>query len=165
MLDRLALASGEFDRFIRFDPARYRRNPVAEGPHFQLLVVCWRSGQRSPIHSHDGSACGLKVVSGIATEVAYDVVTNPARPQPISTRRLGPAAVATSFDRDVHRITAAEGDLVTLHVYSPPLRAMTVYPDGGSEPPPPAARSDRPSDPLSSRAPRCGAVPTTPEVP
>lgn len=128
MLDRLAVASGELTRFIRFDDGRYCRNPVAEGRHFQILVVCWRTGQQSPIHSHDGSACGLKVIAGVASEVVYDVTSDPARPRPVSTRRLRPGAVATSFDRDAHRITAPEGDLVTFHVYTPPLRTMTVYP-------------------------------------
>lgn len=130
-LRRLSLQPGDLAPWIRFDSAGYRRNAVVENQHFQMLVICWCHGQRSPIHDHAGSACAVRVISGIASETLYDV-TDPVRPRPTATSHLIPGKVTASFDRDAHRITAATGNLVTLHVYSPVLRTMTLFPDESS---------------------------------
>lgn len=137
LLDRLVPDPRSLEPHTRFDPGRYCRNPVADGPHFQILVICWCRGQRSPIHDHAGSTCGVRVISGTAAETLYDV-SDPTRPRPSAARRLGPGAVTASSDRDAHRLAAEEGPLVTLHVYMPPLSAMTLYPD---ETPRPALQS------------------------
>lgn len=129
LLLRLNPAADELASHEQFDAARYRRNTVREATGYQVLVLCWRPGQRSPVHNHAGSACGVRILKGTAAETLYDV-RDPDRPLPTATRLLRPGAVTTSFDRDAHRITALVEPLVTLHVYNPPLRDMTVYPDG-----------------------------------
>jgi len=48
--------------YLTFNPARYVRNLVHDGPAYQALVLCWRNGQRSPIHNHRGSRCGVKIL-------------------------------------------------------------------------------------------------------
>lgn len=128
LLGRLRSKVADLAPFIRFDAKTYRRNLVADGPGFEVKVLCWRAGQCSPIHDHAGSACGVKVISGIATETTYDV-SDPPRPRPLAKARFRPGDVMASFDRDAHRITAADGDLVTLHVYAPKLASMTLFPD------------------------------------
>ena len=57
--------------FIRFEPGHYQRNLVALGPWYEVLVICWHSGQRSPIHNHAQSTCGLKVLQGTCTETYF----------------------------------------------------------------------------------------------
>ena len=57
--------------FVRFESTNYQRNLVALGPWYEVLVICWRSGQRSPIHNHAQSTCGLKVLSGVCTETYF----------------------------------------------------------------------------------------------
>lgn len=132
LLDRLRVTLAGLAPYVRFTPAGYTRVPVAVGRHFEVKVLCWLAGQRTPIHDHAGSACTVKVLSGVATETVYDV-TDSVHPRAVSTRRLAAGAVTASFNRDAHRITAADGDLVTLHVYAPKLLAMTLYPDPTSE--------------------------------
>ncbi len=43
----------------KFSDLTYARNMLAKSPWYQLLVLCWRGGQCSPIHDHEGSACGV----------------------------------------------------------------------------------------------------------
>src|SRR4051812_2639977 len=62
--------------FLRFHPTHYVRNLMFAGPAFHALVLCWRSGQRSPIHDHQGSACAVKVLSGCAVETLFDRAPN-----------------------------------------------------------------------------------------
>ena len=115
--------------FLVFRPDRYVRNLVHAGPGYQALVLCWRNGQRSPIHNHRGSACGVKVLRGTATETVFTRAPN-GMVVADHTRHLPPGDICASQDADIHQVSnlqAANADLVTLHVYSPPLLRMEVF--------------------------------------
>src|SRR5882724_5760970 len=65
IIDRLRACEITLDGvrgYVRFDPLRYTRNLVVDGPSYNLLVLCWRSGQRSVIHDHAESSCAFKVL-------------------------------------------------------------------------------------------------------
>jgi cysteine dioxygenase len=115
--------------YLIFRPERYVRNLLYTGPAYQALVLCWRNGQRSPIHNHRGSNCGVKVLRGIATETLFRKAPN-GLIVPVSSRDLPTGHVCASSDEDVHQISnlqAGHADLVTLHVYSPPLVRMDMF--------------------------------------
>ena len=78
-VQKLAEALGDLDGlsiedlrdYAVFDEHDYRRNLVVEGAMYEVLMLCWKSGQRSPIHDHARSVCGVKVLQGKLTEVRY----------------------------------------------------------------------------------------------
>jgi cysteine dioxygenase len=115
--------------FIRFEPGHYQRNLVALGPWYEVLVICWRSGQRSPIHNHAQSTCGLKVLSGTCSETLF--TRSPCgQVVALSTSEKHAGEVCASEDDDTHQVSnlqAPGDDLVTLHIYSPPLRKMKKF--------------------------------------
>ncbi|MFO0973285.1 MAG: cysteine dioxygenase family protein [Phycisphaerae bacterium] len=116
-------------RYVRFGAPTYRRNLVRRGPGYEALVLCWRSGQRSPIHDHRGSACALRVVAGVATETLF-ARSAAGLVYPLSTARLAAGRVRGSYDHDMHQLGNLERPgraLVTLHVYSPPLAGMRTH--------------------------------------
>jgi cysteine dioxygenase len=115
--------------FVRFEPGHYQRNLVALGPWYEVLVICWRSGQRSPIHNHAQSTCGLKVLSGICTET-YFAHSPCGQVVALSSHDCPAGHVCASEDEDTHQVSnlqAPGNDLVTLHIYSPPLRSMKKF--------------------------------------
>jgi cysteine dioxygenase len=115
--------------FICFSDRHYMRNLVQAGPWYHVLVLCWKNGQRSPIHDHAGSSCGVRVLRGTLTETLFEVAPNGHVKATIS-RDLAPGSVCASQDSDIHQVSnlqAGEADLVTLHVYSPPLMWMGTY--------------------------------------
>jgi cysteine dioxygenase len=115
--------------YVRYEPGHYQRNLVCQGPWYELLVICWRSGQRSPIHNHAKSTCGLKVLSGICTET-YFAHSPCGQVVALSSHELPAGAVCASEDEDTHQVSNVQApgtDLVTMHIYSPPLRAMKKY--------------------------------------
>lgn len=115
--------------FIRFEPGYYQRNLVALGPWYEVLVICWRSGQRSPIHNHAQSTCGLKVLQGVCTET-YFAHSACGQVVAVSSHERMAGQVCASEDEDTHQVSnlqAAGEDLVTLHIYSPPLRRMKRF--------------------------------------
>lgn len=123
--------------FVRFESGHYQRNLVALGPWYEVLVICWRSGQRSPIHNHAQSTCGLKVLGGICTETFF-AHTACGQVVALSSHDCGAGHICASEDDDTHQVSnlqAAGRDLVTLHIYSPPLRKMKKFSltSGGAE--------------------------------
>ena len=115
--------------YLVFNPERYVRNLLHAGPSYQALVLCWRNGQRSPIHNHRASHCGVKVLRGVATETLFERAPN-GLVYPVHSRDLAAGHVCASADEDVHQMSNLQGggaDLVTLHIYSPPLLRMDVF--------------------------------------
>ncbi|MCB1185625.1 cysteine dioxygenase family protein [bacterium] len=112
-----------------FDEGFYQRNLLHDGPAYQALVICWLNGQRSLIHDHVGSSCGVKVLRGTATETVFDWSDN-RMIYPTRTSMLNEGCVCAAQDMDIHQISnlqADNRDLVTLHIYSPRLVKMGVY--------------------------------------
>jgi cysteine dioxygenase len=128
-LSRLNIRCEDVADHIRFSDRHYARNLVRAGPWYHVLVLCWQNGQRSPIHDHTGSSCGVRVLRGTATETSFefapsgDVVAT-------GSHQLAPGSVCATQDSDLHQVSnlqAGGADLVTLHVYSPPLKLMGTY--------------------------------------
>ncbi len=113
--------------FIKFSDERYERNLVAHGSAFYALVLCWKTGQSSPIHDHRGASCAVRVLQGTATEVRYDR-SEAGKLTQRSTAELNEGCVCGSYDSDIHQITNLETTpLITLHIYSPFLTNIHVY--------------------------------------
>ncbi len=115
--------------WLVFGEDTYRRNLVHAGPAYQALVLCWRNGQRSPIHDHAGSSCGVRVLAGEALETIFER-TRSGMIWAARSTALGPGSVCATQDTDIHQVSNLAddgGDLVTLHVYSPPLLNMGTY--------------------------------------
>lgn len=125
----LEIDGEDLREFIRFSAQGYTRNLVRAGPWYHVLVLCWRNGQRSPIHDHAGSSCGLRVLRGVMTETTFVFAPN-GHVKAIASRDLAAGGVAATQDDDMHQVSnlqAGNADLVTLHVYSPPLMVMGTY--------------------------------------
>ena len=128
-LQRLHIDFLALEKFVQFSPERYRRNLFRAGPAYHALVLCWRHGQRSPIHDHRGSACGLRVIRGEATETVF-AMTEHGHVYAERTRKLPEGFICATQDQDIHQISNLQpgnADLVTLHLYSPPLLVMGQY--------------------------------------
>jgi cysteine dioxygenase len=129
LLQSLEIEPAELDEHVRFSARTYARNLVRQGPWYNLLVLCWKNGQRSPIHDHAGSSCAVRVLRGVLTETAF-VFAPHGRVKAVGSRDLTAGAVCGGQDLDVHQVSNlqdGDADLVTLHVYSPPLRLMGTY--------------------------------------
>ncbi len=128
-LSQLQLRFEDVAEYARFSERGYTRNLMFSGEWYHLLVLCWKNGQRSPIHDHAGSSCGIRVLRGTMTETRFEFAPN-GHVKAVSSADYGPGTVQGSQDFDLHQISnlqANDQDLVTLHVYSPPLIRMGTY--------------------------------------
>jgi cysteine dioxygenase len=133
MLGRLELTADDVRGHVHFNPDHYCRNLLHCGVGYCALILCWRPGQASPIHDHRGSGCAVRVLEGTASEIKYD--RGPGGELVEAARNSYPQGhVCGSWDEDVHVMfndQPAGRNLVTLHVYTPPLREVHIYSEEG----------------------------------
>ncbi len=128
-LEQMEISFDEIRAHASFGEETYKRNLLHAGPAYSALILCWRSGQRSPIHDHRGSSCGVKVLKGTAIETYFDR-TEHGHILATGSRELPEGGVCGSQDDDIHQVSnllPPGKDLITLHVYSPPLLVMGLY--------------------------------------
>jgi cysteine dioxygenase len=128
-VEALEIDCEDVAQFIRFSDRNYLRNLVRAGPWYHAWVLCWKNGQRSPIHDHTGSCCAVRVLRGTLTETLFEFAPN-GHVKAMFSRDFSAGSVIASEDSDMHQVSnlqAGSADLVTLHVYSPPLLRMGTY--------------------------------------
>lgn len=128
-LSSVLLRQRDYERFRLFSEHNYARNLVVRSSFAEMLFLCWRSGQRTPIHDHGGSIGVVLVCEGMMTETMYEHAAE-GNVRPYTTYRRGPGAVTGADVPDIHQLINLEGegrDLVTLHCYAPPLSVLNTY--------------------------------------
>ena len=128
-LNGLKTTRAELEPYVCFGEHCYQRNPVCSGPWFELLCICWRAGQRSLIHNHAGSTCGLRIIDGRATEVRFEL-DEAGRAVPAFCDTLEAGQVCCTQDQDIHQVCnnqSGDRELITLHIYSPALGDMQTW--------------------------------------
>ena len=126
---------GDVRDFLHFEAGNYCRNLIVAGPWYDLLVLCWRSGQRSPIHDHARSSCAFKVLTGVCSETVYGL-SPCGQVVPLRTDNRCAGSIVATQDADTHQVSNLQPtgmDLVTLHIYTPPLRSMHLFSILGGE--------------------------------
>lgn len=125
-------------RRTAFCAGAYARNLVVRTPELELLVLCWRPGQQSTIHDHAGSLNAIRVHRGALTSRLFEPAAEaaPGRgPVRLTSEETIGSGGLTGLDRDgIHQLAnLTHGDLVTIHLYAPPLLDVTVYSTDSAE--------------------------------
>ena len=129
LLEDLQVSREDLSAACFFRGERYQRNLIKETAWYELVCLCWHSGQRTPIHDHEGSSCAFLVVEGDAVETKFDR-TPSGLVVPAATECRRPGFVCASSEADIHQVANTQPagcDLITLHIYSPQLRNFNVY--------------------------------------
>jgi predicted metal-dependent enzyme (double-stranded beta helix superfamily) len=132
-LHRILYQSGitieDVAQYLQFNDKHYSRNKVMGSKFFDLFVMCWKPGQASLVHDHTDSSCALKILTGAVTEICCELIDSTHRIVRPSRKVLYAAGkICSAQDNEIHQIVNASKDqnLVTLHIYSPPLK-MSAY--------------------------------------
>ena len=126
-LKSLAINTQALEGRIGYTDDGYQRNVIKKTENYELVAICWKPGQDTPIHDHVGSDCAFLIVSGVSTETIYET-NEDGLAYPISDRRYMPGEVCAAAEPDIHRISNEESNnLINLHVYTPPLSGFTIY--------------------------------------
>lgn len=129
LLAKLNVTQADVAPACIFGERGYRRNRISGSEHYELLALCWHSGDRTPIHDHKGVSCAFRVVEGVGTEIRF-IETESGHVCPAQINKMQPGYVCAADDADIHEVAnfqAPGQDLVTLHIYSPPIKKMNTY--------------------------------------
>jgi cysteine dioxygenase len=129
LLLNLAITRADIEEFCVFGQRGYRRNTIARSDHFELLALCWRTGHCTPIHDHRGVSCAFKVIHGVGSEIRFRL-TEANIVCPVGTIQMPPGYVCSADDEDIHQVANMQApgqDLITMHIYSPPISRMNTF--------------------------------------
>lgn len=127
LMARLRMSREDVLDATHFSDRAYQRNVLRATPEYAALVLCWKPGQRSPIHDHRGVVCGVRVIEGTATEIKYERAPDGLLSE-TATASLPTGGVCASIDSDIHVVANnTDANLITLHVYTPPMTAFSIY--------------------------------------
>ena len=129
LLSKTSIARADILPACIFGTRAYRRNTIARSTWYELLALCWRSGHCTPIHDHRGVSCAFRVVEGTGTEIRF-TPTPSGLICPAATVAMPPGHVCAAADADIHQVANMQApgvDLITLHIYSPPIAKMHTY--------------------------------------
>jgi cysteine dioxygenase len=134
-LESANISSEELQPYIGFKDGNYWRHRVCRNEFVEMLVLCWRPGHRTPIHDHNGSHGGVKVHEGPLWETIFTYDEENGLEYE-SAREYAPGAVTGSDIPDIHQLgnpDVSERDLITIHVYAPPLGVLHTYKPGSTK--------------------------------
>lgn len=133
LLARYACDNQDWRDWALFDADCYTRNLVHREEQFELLLLCWGAGQKSPIHNHEGQRCWMAVLDGEISETLFhfpDALDASPLIRPKAPARLC-ARSQVAFITDeiaLHEIAAAgNAPAVSLHLYSRPFSTCQIY--------------------------------------
>ncbi|HWC95405.1 MAG TPA: cysteine dioxygenase family protein [Candidatus Sulfopaludibacter sp.] len=124
------------DPYTFFCEGKYTRNLILRTPLFELIAICWESGQVSSVHNHRGQNCWMAIAYGKVQVQNFrlvrhdpDALTCELEP---TTRFLIDAATPGEVDPEepihlVANLASFGSRAVTLHVYSLPFDTCEVY--------------------------------------
>lgn len=129
LLASVDLTRSDIAPSCEFGQKGYKRNTIRKTEWYELLALCWRSADRTPIHDHKGVSCAFKVIEGEGTEIRFRD-TPSGLICPVATNIMTPGYICSADDADIHEVANMQApgtDLITLHIYSPPIKSMNVY--------------------------------------
>ena len=134
-LSRVTVTSDDLRPYRFFKAGTYARHRVVRSEFAELLILCWKPGQRTPIHDHNGSYGAVRVCEGVMWETMFAL--NKERQLYYQSAREWNVGEVTGADvPDIHQLGNPEvsgQEMVTLHLYAPPLNVLNTYKVGSKE--------------------------------
>ena len=118
----------DFKPYESWSKDRYTRNCIYKDDQFEILLLCWRPGQQTSIHGHDGEDCWVYMIEGEITEVFYTLdVDNYLRK--VRSHQILPNQLTFMNDKlGYHKLSSSNHfSSVSLHVYAKPIEECLSF--------------------------------------
>ncbi|MGI8313718.1 cysteine dioxygenase [Halobacillus mangrovi] len=117
----------ELEEFLHDpDGKPYYRQMLYEDDHVEVIVMNWADIACAP-HDHGHSSGWIQVMSGNTKQTIYKAKGDEL-PRPLFTEIKEKGKLFFAPKKGIHKMgSQGEEPLVTLHLYSPPIRGMKVY--------------------------------------
>lgn len=65
------ISDSSLSPYVIYDDGFYTRNLVYRDSLFEVMTICWKPGQRTAVHTHNGQLCWMVMQSGALEVVDY----------------------------------------------------------------------------------------------
>ncbi len=122
--------------YTYFSASHYTRNLVFRSDVFELLAICWESGQKSAIHNHRDQSCWMAMAYGKVQVHNFELIRKDPATHFCLLRSSSRFLIETDRPQEVdpeepiHQVlnlASFGARAVTLHVYSKPYDSCEVY--------------------------------------
>jgi len=124
----IELKPEDFKDYASWSKDCYTRNCLVDNEKFELILICWSEGQKTPIHDHGGEECWVKVIDGQLEEVIYQKNDNDAL---TVVKAAVSKANQVTYMKDFmgfHSLeNVAKKRSMTLHLYAKPIRSCRIF--------------------------------------
>ena len=134
-LSTVEISQLELEPYLGFKEGNYWRHRVCRNDAVEMLIICWRPGQKTPIHDHNGSHGVVRVQQGLMQETIFSFDEEQGLTHE-SSRECGAGTLTGAAVPDIHQLgnpDVSGCDLITVHVYAPPLGVLKTYKLGSSQ--------------------------------
>lgn len=121
------LPKTEIKDYIKFINKSYARHLVYKDSNFELLFLCWKPGQKAPIHGHEGEKCWMRVEEGALCFTNYNLISTDPLKLDMIDRTKGEAGYLDG-PADVHSVeNIYDENSISLHIYAKPYGSCDIY--------------------------------------
>jgi uncharacterized cupin superfamily protein len=128
IISAMDIPKSEFMPYAHWKEKGYARNCIKRTKDYELLLLCWNPGDKTPVHGHDGQDCWVYLVDGEMNEIRYqaddDDNLTKTHVETLTGRRL-------TYMRDemgYHMIkNNSDKRAMTLHIYALPIDECEVF--------------------------------------
>ena len=100
---------------VNYQEEKYCRNVFTNSTLFDLVVICWKPGQGSPVHDHPEKGCLVKILHG----TLGDELTSADGSVKRNKYQEGDVLYINN-DMGMHRVfNQSDQGAVSLHIYAP----------------------------------------------
>ncbi len=121
---------------LYFSHEHYTRNLIHKTPLFELIAICWESGQKSAIHNHRDQSCWMAMAYGKVRVHNFKLIRKDPGTGFCELESSGQFLIAPDSpqavdpDEPIHQVlnlSSFGSRAVTLHIYSKPFDTCEVY--------------------------------------
>lgn len=122
--------------YLFFCREYYTRNLIRRTSLFELLAICWESGQKSPIHNHRDQNCWMAMPHGRLQIHNFRLIKKDPERKHCELQSSGQFLLSTDSpqgvdpEEPIHQVlnlSSFDSRAVSLHIYSRPYDSCEVY--------------------------------------
>jgi cysteine dioxygenase len=134
ILHSMEIPKSAFEFFCSWSESTYTRNCIFENERFELILICWQSSQKTPIHDHGGEECWVKFIDGEFKETIYKSnEVSEVNIQKSTLLKAGDISYMIDF-MGCHQLKNLSNQrALSLHLYAKPIRSCNIYDEQAKE--------------------------------
>lgn len=129
LMNKMCINSSEVLKYASWSRKHYTRNLIERNSQYELLLMCWESGQHSPIHSYGDEQGWMYVIQGELVINHYFKSHDNVKMQFYKSVKLFPEKYLYVNDYlGFHSATnSSKGRTMSLHLHAGPVEGWTIY--------------------------------------